>query len=74
MSQNSIELFFAQVCIILLFALIFRYLAKKINVPTVVGEIIAGIVLGPTVLGSLDPALYNCFFLKIHIALSVEKS
>jgi Kef-type K+ transport system membrane component KefB len=64
MSQNSIELFFAQVCIILLFALIFRYLAKKINVPTVVGEIIAGIVLGPTVLGSLDPALYNCFFFE----------
>lgn len=37
-------------------------LVKKFNQPSVLGEIIAGIVLGPTVLGHYKPGLYSLLF------------
>jgi Kef-type K+ transport system membrane component KefB/mannitol/fructose-specific phosphotransferase system IIA component (Ntr-type) len=37
-------------------------LVKKFNQPSVLGEIIAGILLGPTVLGHFRPALYGLLF------------
>ena len=37
-------------------------LVKKLNQPSVLGEIIAGIVLGPTVLGHFKPAVYALLF------------
>lgn len=41
---------FRDLAIILIFAKAFGLIAKKLNVPSVVGEIIAGIIIGPTVL------------------------
>jgi K+:H+ antiporter len=37
-------------------------LVKKFNQPSVLGEIIAGILLGPTVLGHFNPAVYDLLF------------
>src|SRR5580700_6692030 len=37
-------------------------LVKKFNQPSVLGEIIAGILLGPTVLGHYKPAIYSLLF------------
>jgi Kef-type K+ transport system membrane component KefB/mannitol/fructose-specific phosphotransferase system IIA component (Ntr-type) len=37
-------------------------LVKKFNQPSVLGEIIAGILLGPTVLGHYKPAVYGLLF------------
>ncbi len=37
-------------------------LVKKFNQPSVLGEIIAGILLGPTVLGHFKPAIYALLF------------
>jgi Kef-type K+ transport system membrane component KefB/mannitol/fructose-specific phosphotransferase system IIA component (Ntr-type) len=37
-------------------------LVKKLNQPSVLGEIIAGILLGPTVLGHYKPAVYSLLF------------
>jgi Kef-type K+ transport system membrane component KefB/mannitol/fructose-specific phosphotransferase system IIA component (Ntr-type) len=37
-------------------------LVKKLNQPSVLGEIIAGIVLGPTILGHFKPAVYALLF------------
>ncbi|WP_050502997.1 cation:proton antiporter [Streptomyces monomycini] len=45
----------AALCVIVLAARIFGWLATKIGQPAVVGEMVSGIVLGPTVLGSLAP-------------------
>ena len=42
---------FRDLAIILIFAKAFGLIAKRLNVPSVVGEIIAGIVIGPTVFG-----------------------
>ncbi len=44
-----------QIVTIMLVARVFGFLFKKIGQPTVVGEILAGIVLGPSLLGWLFP-------------------
>ncbi|GAA2191500.1 cation:proton antiporter [Streptomyces bangladeshensis] len=45
----------AALCVIVLAARIFGRLATRIGQPAVVGEMVSGIVLGPTVLGALAP-------------------
>lgn len=51
-----------QLCIIILAARFFAGLFRKINQPSVVGEIAAGIILGPSVFGWLFPELSNLVF------------
>ena len=43
-----------QVAVILIAARLFGELAARIHVPTVIGEIVAGIILGPSLLGFID--------------------
>src|SRR5579862_735394 len=48
-------------------------LVKKFNQPSVLGEIIAGILLGPTVLGHFQPAVYALLFPRTSpVALVLE--
>src|SRR4051794_14141053 len=46
----------ADLVIIIVAARLLGALARRINQPAVVGEVVAGIVLGPTVLGRIAPA------------------
>ncbi len=41
---------------------IFAEVARKVNQPAVIGEIVAGILLGPTVLGMLQPGWFEALF------------
>lgn len=54
--------FLLQLALILLAARAFGVLARRVGQPSVIGEIIAGIVLGPTVLGALAPEVFRWFF------------
>ncbi|WP_328325601.1 cation:proton antiporter [Kribbella sp. NBC_00382] len=47
------------VAVVCALATVFGKLAKLIGQPPVVGEIIAGLILGPSVIGSLAPGLFN---------------
>lgn len=47
--------FFLHLLLILLTARIFAELAHRMNTPTVIGELIAGVVLGPSLLGWVEP-------------------
>jgi Kef-type K+ transport system membrane component KefB len=47
---------------LLAFAHLFGYLCKRMRQPRVIGEIVGGLVLGPTVLGSLVPRLAGWVF------------
>lgn len=49
---------------ILIIARIFAELCKKIKMPIVMGEIMLGIILGPTVFGAIDPDLFGFIFPK----------
>ena len=52
----------AQIVTILIVSRIFAYIFRKIHQPTVIGEILAGIVLGPSLLGLLFPGFSSALF------------
>lgn len=56
--------FFLQAAVILLVARLVGRLARKIGQPQVVGEMIAGVTLGPSLLGLLMPDLQQALFPK----------
>ncbi len=51
-----------QIIVIIAFARLFGYLFKKIGQPAVIGEIVAGIILGPSVIGAYLPAVNQFLF------------
>jgi len=51
-----------QIIVIIFFARLFGYLFKKIKQPAVIGEIVAGIVLGPSILGLYSPEITHFLF------------
>jgi Kef-type K+ transport system membrane component KefB len=51
-----------QLAIMLLFARALAELAQKFKQPAVVGELLAGIILGPTVLGMVTPDFFEYMF------------
>lgn len=65
MSQLELSiLFFLQLAVILMTCRAVGALAKYIGQPQVVGEMIAGVLLGPSLLGLLFPDLYQGLFPK----------
>jgi Kef-type K+ transport system membrane component KefB len=51
-----------QLAVILLTARLFAVLARRVGQPAVVGEIVAGLVLGPSILKPLAPAVWSFIF------------
>ena len=51
-----------QIIAILIVSRVFSSLFAKIQQPTVIGEILAGIVLGPSLLGMVFPGAYSFLF------------
>ena len=61
--------FFLILLIILLAARVFAELANYLNLPSVIGELIAGIILGPSLLGWVEPIEAIKFMAEIGIIL-----
>nr|MDT0661787.1 cation:proton antiporter [Micromonospora sp. DSM 115978] len=55
LSSHQLSLFLLQLSVLLLLALCLGRLAALVRLPTVVGELLAGLVLGPSLLGALAP-------------------
>ena len=51
----EVHSFFLHLLIILLTARIFAELASRMQSPSVLGELLAGVVLGPSLLGWIEP-------------------
>jgi Kef-type K+ transport systems, membrane components len=66
-AQNPLSMLLLQIILILCVARLFGYLAQKIRQPAVVGEIIAGILLGPSLLGLIWPEAMNAIFPKASL-------
>ena len=62
MHQSPVAVFLLQLVIIIFTVRLFGILFKKLNQPTVIGEIIAGIVLGPSFFGLFFPDTWQFVF------------
>jgi Kef-type K+ transport system membrane component KefB len=60
--QDPLAILLAQIVTIIIVARFFGWIFKKIGQPTVIGEIIAGIVLGPSLLGMYFPEFSSALF------------
>ncbi|MBA4410958.1 MAG: cation/H(+) antiporter [Odoribacter sp.] len=59
---HPVGLVLAQIVTILIVSRVFGFIFRKIHQPTVIGEIIAGIALGPSLLGMLFPEFSSSLF------------
>jgi Kef-type K+ transport system membrane component KefB len=59
---STLATFFLAVLVVMLFARLAGELAVRIHQPRVMGEVAAGIILGPTVFGALLPELQRALF------------
>ena len=59
---HPLAILLAQIVTIILVARLFGWICKKIGQPSVIGEILAGIVLGPSLVGMYFPEFSNFLF------------
>jgi Kef-type K+ transport system membrane component KefB len=62
--KHPLSILILQIISIIFFGKLFGYLFKKIGQPTVIAEIVAGIVLGPSVVGMIFPEFSAFLFPK----------
>ena len=60
--KHPLAILLAQIITIIIVARFFGWMFRKIGQPTVIGEIIAGIVLGPSLVGMYFPEFSNALF------------
>src|SRR5262245_49944789 len=62
MARAELITFLLQVSVMLGVALAFGHVAQRLRLPRVLGELVGGIVIGPTLLGALAPSLHGALF------------
>ncbi len=62
--EHPLAILLAQIITIIIVARVFGWISKKIGQPTVIGEIVAGIVLGPSLFGMYYPEFSSTLFPK----------
>ena len=58
----SVTVFIAQIVVLLAAGRLIGELLQRVGQPTVTGQILAGVLLGPSVLGTLAPGLWHSLF------------
>ncbi len=61
-SDQTVVAFFIAMLVVMLFARLCGALMPRIGQPRVMGEVLAGIILGPTVFGAIAPGLQGSLF------------
>ena len=62
LSHHALLLLLLQLGLLLVVARVLGELARRVGLPSVVGELMAGIVLGPSLLGAFAPGLFESIF------------
>lgn len=60
--KHPLAVFILQLTLIIVVSQIFTYFFKKIGQPSVMGEIVAGILLGPSLMGAIAPQFSSFIF------------
>lgn len=63
-THNDLIILLTAIGVILIFSRIIAEFGRKFKFPIVMGEIIVGILLGPTLMGTVDPDLFESIFPK----------
>ena len=71
LEPHHITTFLLSLAILLGLARVLGELAARYRQPMVLGEILAGVILGPTVLGAVSPELFSYLFPE-HAAMMVK--
>lgn len=69
MGQKDLILFLLQIAVMLSVALVCGQAMRRLRLPTVLGELLGGILVGPTIFGSLAPYLYAGLFPQAGMTL-----
>src|SRR6476619_6328505 len=70
LTSHQVARLLLQLALILVTARVLAEAARRLGQPAVVGELLAGILLGPTVLGALAPGLKTALFPAREIAFA----
>lgn len=62
LSEHEVLVFLAQLILLVGLARVFGWIMKSIGQPPVVGELLAGVIVGPTVFGRLAPEPFDWLF------------
>ena len=62
LGHNELIILLSSIGGVLILARIFAELGKKIKMPIVMGEIMLGIIIGPTIMGAVSPDFFNYIF------------
>lgn len=62
LNNSELTRFFFAIVLLLISAHWFGYIFQRFKLPRVIGEIVGGLVLGPTLLGYFSPASYDWIF------------
>lgn len=68
---HAIFLLFVQLALLLIVARIGAELTKRVGLPAVIGELAAGIVLGPTIFGHYAPELFEHIFSQESVSFQL---
>src|ERR1700676_5345488 len=60
--DNAVLIFFAQVMLLVLLGRVLGDLMQRVRQPAVMGQLLAGIILGPSVFGTLWPSAHAVLF------------
>ena len=62
MSDFQTTIFYLQLALLAIFARFGGEIARRLRLPVVIGEIVAGVILGPTIFQQVLPGWYNAVF------------
>ena len=73
LTGSQITTFLISISVMLFSAKLLGELFVKIKQPAIIGEIIAGVILGPTILGLIFPSIFLQLFPKSYeISIAIE--
>ena len=62
LDESHLQLFLVQLSLLLAVARTLGVACQRIKIPALAGEILTGVILGPTLLGRIDPAVQQALF------------